>query len=123
MRPSASELGSTPTSPTAPRRPARVSTVLTFGVAFTPVTLVLFETGRRGPGVALTSVGPAAGLIIIAIGSFISGALFFSSPVMWLGLWVHATTGASELSWLITAEVVAPFFVYGAVHGAFVDTG
>jgi hypothetical protein len=122
MRPSASELENMTTQPAASRRPARASTVLAFGVAFALVTLVLFEAGRRGPGFALTSVGPIAGLIITAIGSFISGALFFSSPVMWLGIWALGMPGASEPSWLITAEVVAPSCFYGAIHGAFVDS-
>jgi len=111
MRRSANELASTTTSPAAPRRPARLSTVLVFGAAFMIVALVPLEKSRRAPQIVLTVVGPYAGLAIMAVIGFISGALFFSSPTMGLRVRAHATPGTAEPLWLTTAEVVSPFFV------------
>ena len=48
---------------------------------------------------------------------------------MWLRILVDTTTGAqrpfflAEPSWLMTADIVGPYFVYGAIHGLFVRAG
>ena len=108
-----------------PASASRVYTVLAFGAAFAVITFVLFETGRRAPSLLLPVVGPVGGLAIMALGSVISGSLFFSSPALWLGLWVGTTTRAHPASlirdplWLIAV----PFFIYGSIHGLFITTG
>jgi len=97
------------------------------------VGFVLYEAARIVPWLVLPVVGPAEGrlaimarLVIMAAGSLVAGALFFSSPALWLRIWVTTTAGAhtqslmSDPSWLITAYVVGPFFIYGSMHGLFV---
>ncbi len=123
MRPSAGEPGRSATSPAAPRRLPRLRTVLTFGAAFVIITLVLFEGSRLTSRVVLPAAGPIAGLAIMTVTALLMGPLFFSSPLMWLRLWAQAAAGPLEPSWLTTVDVVGPFFVYGAIHGAFVGAG
>ena len=104
----------------------RWSRGLTVAVAFTLITFALYEGARIVPWLVLSAANHAEWrLVIIAAGSFVGGALFFSSPALWLRIWVpttgaHAQSILSDPSWLVTAYVVGPFFIYGALHGLFV---
>jgi len=111
-------------------RVGAVITPLAFGVGFTFITFVLYEAARIVPWLVLPVVGPAEGrLVIMAAGSLVAGVLFFSSPALWVRMWVLTAAGThtqslmSDPSWLISAYVVGPFFIYGSIHGLFVTRG